>query len=66
MKSLNPITSVARLSSSDFTMVFTSGITPFVSRETFGPTEKFISNFGPRVHHVAFHTEKIYSPVWRF
>ncbi len=44
VKSLNSITSVARLSSSDFAMVFTSGITPFVSQEASGPTEKFISN----------------------
>ena len=24
-----------------------------------GPTEKFIHNYGPRVHHMAFHTEDI-------
>jgi hypothetical protein len=63
VKSLNSITSVARLSSSDFAMVFTSGITPFVSREASGPTEKFISNFGPRVHHIAFQTEEIVATV---
>jgi hypothetical protein len=61
--SLNSITNVARLSSSDFAMVFTSGITPFVSRQASGPTEKFISNFGPRVHHIAFQTEAIDSTV---
>jgi hypothetical protein len=59
VKSLNSITNVARLFSSDFAMVFTSGITPFVSRQASGPTEKFISNFGPRVHHIAFQTEEI-------
>jgi hypothetical protein len=63
VKTLNSITNVARLSSSDFAMVFTSGITPFVSREASGPTEKFISNFGPRVHHIAFQTEEIVETV---
>ena len=59
VKSLNSITSVARLSHSDFAMVFTSGITPFISMEASGPTEKFIQNYGPRVHHIAFQTEEI-------
>ena len=63
VKSLNSITSVARLSHSDFAMVFTSGIAPYVSREASGPTEKFISNFGPRVHHIAFQTEEIEATV---
>ncbi|MCK9565096.1 MAG: hypothetical protein M0Q43_03480 [Methanothrix sp.] len=63
VKSLNSITNVARLSSSDFAMVFTSGITPFVSQQASGPTEKFISNFGPRVHHIAFQTEEIVETV---
>lgn len=63
VRSLNSITNVARLSSSDFAMVFTSGITPFVSQQASGPTEKFISNFGPRVHHIAFQTEAIDSTV---
>ncbi len=40
-------------------MVFTSGITPYVSDEVSGPTEKFIHNYGTRVHHIAFQTEKI-------
>ena len=44
VKSLNSITSVARLSHSDFAMVFTSGIAPFISTEVSGHTEKFISN----------------------
>ncbi len=59
VKSFNSITSVARLSASDFAMVFTSGITPYVSDEASGPTEKFIRNYGTRVHHIAFQTEKI-------
>ncbi|MDD4651108.1 MAG: hypothetical protein PHQ34_02650 [Methanothrix sp.] len=63
VRSLNSITNVARLSSLDFAMVFTSGITPFVSQQESGPTEKFISNFGPRVHHIAFQTEEIESTV---
>ena len=63
VKSLNSITSVARLSHSDFAMVFTSGIAPFISTEVSGPTEKFISNFGPRVHHIAFQTEEIEATV---
>ena len=63
VSSLNSITNVARLSSSDFAMVFTSGIAPFVSQQESGPTEKFISNFGPRVHHIAFQTEEIESTV---
>ncbi len=55
----NSITNVARLSQSDFAMVFTSGISPYTSDTESGPTEKFIHNYGTRVHHMAFHTEKI-------
>jgi hypothetical protein len=47
VRSLNSITNVARLSSSDFAMVFTFGITPYVSMKSSGPTEKFIENYGP-------------------
>jgi hypothetical protein len=59
VKSINSITNVARLSETDFAMVFTSGVTPYVSDEESGPTEKLIRNYGPRVHHLAFHTENI-------
>ncbi|MFB3763912.1 MAG: hypothetical protein ACE14P_01535 [Methanotrichaceae archaeon] len=59
VKGLNSITSVARLSHSDYAAVFTSGITPYISDEISGPTEKFIQNYGIRVHHIAFQTEKI-------
>ena len=59
VQNLNSITSVARLSSQDFAMVFTSGIAPYVSDEASGPTEKFIQNYGTRVHHIAFQTEEI-------
>jgi hypothetical protein len=40
-------------------MVFTSGISPYISDEESGPTEKFIHNYGTRVHHMAFRTENI-------
>ncbi|MBN2586407.1 MAG: hypothetical protein JXR55_03860 [Candidatus Fermentibacteraceae bacterium] len=55
----NSITNVARLAPDEFAMVFTSGIRSFVSMEDSGPTEKFIRNYGPRVHHMAFRTEDI-------
>lgn len=59
VKSLNSITSVARLTSSDFAMVFTSGIAAFVDETTSGPTERFIHNYGPRTHHLAWDTQDI-------
>ncbi len=59
VESYNSITSVTRLSHSGFAMVFTSGISPYVSDEASGPTEKFIHNYGKRVHHIAFQTEQI-------
>ncbi|NYT02867.1 MAG: hypothetical protein GKC10_08960 [Methanosarcinales archaeon] len=59
VQSLNSITSVARLKGERYAMVFTSGISSFVDLSTSGPTEKFIHNYGTRVHHMAFHTEKI-------
>jgi hypothetical protein len=59
VKPHNSITSVARLSPKDFAMVFTSGISPYISDEISGPTEKFIHNYGNRVHHIAFQTEAI-------
>jgi 4-hydroxyphenylpyruvate dioxygenase-like putative hemolysin len=63
VKSLNSITSVARLSKDDFAMVFTSGIVPFIGSAESGPTEMFINNYGTRVHHMAFSTEEIDSVV---
>jgi len=59
VKVFNSITNVARLSSKDFAMVFTSGISGYVDDEKSGPTEKFVHNYGPRVHHIAFWTEAI-------
>ena len=63
VKSLNSITSVARRGKTDYAMVFTSGITPYTSDEASGPTEKFIQNYGTRVHHIAFRTEHIEKTV---
>ncbi|MDP6634688.1 MAG: hypothetical protein QGG42_07315 [Phycisphaerae bacterium] len=59
VKLFNSITNVSRLSADDFALVFTSGIRPYESDETSGPTEKFLHNYGPRVHHMAFRTEQI-------
>ncbi len=56
---LNSITNVARLSPDDFAMVFTSGIKPFTTLEESGPTERYIYNYGVRVHHMAFNTVDI-------
>lgn len=63
VKVFNSITNVARLCTKDFAMVFTSGISPYVDDETSGPTEKFVHNYGPRVHHIAFRTEEIEQTV---
>ena len=63
VKSLNSITSVARLKPEDFSMVFTSGITSFSNDADSGPTEKFIHNYGTRVHHMAYRTENIETTV---
>ena len=63
VKVFNSITNVARISAKDFAMVFTSGISPYVDDEKSGPTEKFVHNYGPRVHHIAFRTEEIEETV---
>jgi hypothetical protein len=63
VKIFNSITNVARLSSKDFAMVFTSGISGYLDDEQSGPTEKFVHNYGPRVHHLAFWTEEIENTV---
>lgn len=59
IETLNSITNVALMPAATFAMVFTSGIRPFVSAEASGPTERFMYNYGPRAHHLAFHTEQI-------
>ncbi len=63
VKSLNSITSVARREPGDFAMVFTSGMVPDTGGGEPGPTEKFIRNYGTRVHHIAFRTEEIVNVV---
>lgn len=59
----NSITNVTRVTKQDFALVLTSGMTPFSGPETSGPTEAFIRNYGPRVHHMAFCTEDIEATV---
>ena len=59
VKVFNSITNVARISDRDFAMVFTSGITPDDGSEDVGPTQKFIRNYGTRVHHMALRTGDI-------
>lgn len=44
---------------SDFAIMLSSGISPYISDEESGPTEKFIHNYGTRVHHMAFNTDQI-------
>jgi len=63
VKLFNSITNVARLSAQDFAAVFTSGISSYLGDEASGPTEKFIHNYGARVHHMAFRTEHIEETV---
>jgi hypothetical protein len=63
VKMFNSITNVARLSPEDFAMVFTSGISPYIDENESGPTEKFIHDYGTRVHHIAFCTENIEDTV---
>ena len=58
VKTFNSITSVARLSADDFALVFTSGISPHGNGGE-GPTEKFVHEYGARVHHIAFRTGEI-------
>lgn len=59
VKHLNSITNVARMKDEKFALVFTSGISPFTDLQDSGPTEKFVYNYGPRVHHIAFYTNEI-------
>ena len=59
VRSLNSITSVARLEHEGYAQVFTSGIEPYRDARTSGPTEMFIRHYGTRVHHMAFRTEDI-------
>jgi len=55
---LNSITNVARFSGDPYAMVITSGMGDAAPGQE-GPTEKFIQNYGRRIHHLAFRTEGI-------
>ena len=55
---LNSITNVARLPGEAYAMVITSGLGDAAGGQV-GPTEKFIENYGRRIHHLAFRTERI-------
>lgn len=57
--SLNSITNVSRLPNARFALVFTSGIGTHDNIAAWGPTEKFVANYGPRAHHMAFLTKDI-------
>jgi hypothetical protein len=63
VEELNSITNVARRAGAEFAMVFTSGVSPYLNDIESGPTEKFVHNYGPRVHHLAFRTEEIVETV---
>ncbi|SNR62254.1 hypothetical protein SAMN04488503_0429 [Humidesulfovibrio mexicanus] len=55
---LNSITNVARLPGEPYAMVITSGLGDSADGQE-GPTEKFIRNYGRRIHHLAFRTSRI-------
>ncbi len=55
---LNSITNVARLAGEPYAMVITSGLGEAAEGQE-GPTEMFIRNYGRRIHHLAFRTERI-------
>lgn len=55
---LNSITNVARLAHEPYAMVITSGLGDAEEGQE-GPTEKFIANYGRRIHHLAFRTDRI-------
>ena len=59
VESLNSITNVTRRSRGGVGLVLTSGIAPFMDESSAGPTEKFVYNYGPRTHHMAFDTADI-------
>jgi len=59
VKMMNSITNVARLKGAKYAQVFTTGISPFKDLRSSGPTEKFVYNYGKRVHHIAFYAPRI-------
>jgi len=59
-KLFNSITNVTRLQGKDFAMVLTSGIKPYTGDPKISePTEKFVKNYGKRVHHMAWQADPI-------
>ncbi len=59
-KLFNSITNVTRLKDKDFAMVLTSGIKPYTADPKLSePTEKFVRNYGKRVHHLAWQADPI-------
>jgi hypothetical protein len=60
VKSLNSITNVTRMVGQDYAQVFTTGIVPYQGLSSaFEPTERFIVDYGTRVHHLAWTTSGI-------
>jgi hypothetical protein len=60
VKSLNSITNVTRMVGQDYAQVFTTGIVPYQGLSSaFEPTERFIVDYGTRVHHMAWNTSRI-------
>lgn len=55
---LNSITNVARYAGDPYAMVITSGLGEAAAGQE-GPTEKFIQNYGRRIHHLAFRTDPV-------
>lgn len=60
VKSLNSITNVTRMVGQDYAQVFTTGIVPYQGfSAAYEPTERFILDYGTRVHHLAWNTSRI-------
>ncbi len=60
VKSLNSITNVTRMVGQDYAQVFTTGIVPYQGvSAAYEPTERFIVDYGTRVHHLAWNTSRI-------
>lgn len=60
VKSLNSITNVTRMVGQDYAQVFTTGIVPYQGLSAaYEPTERFIVDYGTRVHHLAWNTSRI-------
>ncbi|MCK4367973.1 MAG: hypothetical protein KAW84_08525, partial [Thermoplasmata archaeon] len=60
VKSLNSITNVTRMVGQDYAQVFTTGIVPYQGLSAaYEPTERFIVDYGTRIHHLAWNTSRI-------